>query len=95
MGERSIKVTIAGRSYPITVSDREEPFVHEAVKKINDRVKHLESAYSVKDKQDLLAMVALQFATQYLETESKVIEDQDGLLDELTGIDAILTKQLG
>jgi len=94
MGERSIKVIIAGRTYPLTVSEREESFVHEAVARINERVKALETAYQVKDKQDLLAMTALQFATLYLEAESKTVEDQESLLDQLSGLDALLSERL-
>lgn len=94
MGERSIKVVIAGRTYPLTVSEREADFVEEAVRRINERVKELEASYSVKDKQDLLAMAALQFATQYLDAKTKVVEDQDALLDDLKGIDELIANRL-
>jgi len=64
MSELSIKVTIGGRIYPITVTAAEEDKVRAAAKKVDDNLKHLQSSYAVKDKQDLLAMTALQFATQ-------------------------------
>lgn len=94
MGERSVKVTIAGRSYPLTVDSREEALVPQAVEQINNRVKELEATYLVKDKQDLLAMVALQFASQYLEARSKMIDDPEALWAKLDAVDALLEQQL-
>ncbi len=64
MSELSIKVTIGGRIYPITVSASEEDKVRAAAKKVDDNLKMLLSSYAVKDKQDLLAMTALQLATE-------------------------------
>lgn len=59
MAEISLKVMIAGRTYPLTVKKNEEQVVLEAVKLINDKIKEFEQNYSVRDKQDLLAMTAL------------------------------------
>lgn len=94
MGEKSVKITIAGRIYPISIEAKEEAYVHDAAKRINERVSKLESQFSVKDKQDLLAMVALQFATQYLEAQSKAIDDKDGLLAVLSDVDALMEAHL-
>lgn len=70
MSEKSIKVTIAGRIYPISVKPEEEERVREAAKKVDDSVKHLLDNYAVKDKQDLLAMTALQLSTKLAESSS-------------------------
>jgi cell division protein ZapA (FtsZ GTPase activity inhibitor) len=65
MGElNSVKISIGSRTYPIRVSKEEETKVLEAAQAINKRIKELEDSYAVKDKQDLLAMCALQFATE-------------------------------
>jgi cell division protein ZapA len=71
-----IKVTIAGRVYPIKVNSvNEEEGMRKAAKKINDLVTKFEKNYAVSDKQDVLAMCALQFASLI---EIKAInEDQD------------------
>ncbi len=69
MSELSIKVTIAGRIYPITVKADEEEKVREAAKKVDENLKLLLDSYAVKDKQDLLAMTALQMATRALDAE--------------------------
>ena len=59
-----IKITIAGRSYPIKVkSVNEEEGMRKAANQINDLVTKFEKNYSVSDKQDVLAMCALQFAS--------------------------------
>ena len=60
-----IKVTIGDRVYPLTIRDEsEEEGIRAAVKKINDLVKKFEQNYEVRDNQDVLAMCALQFASQ-------------------------------
>jgi len=60
----SVKISIGNRTYPIRVSKEEEEKVQEAAQVINKRLNELEESYAVKDKQDLLAMCALQFATE-------------------------------
>ncbi len=77
-----IKVTIGDRVYPLTISDeKEEEGIRAAVKKINDLIKKFEQNYAVRDKQDVLAMCALHFASQkevqsiYNELDTKNIEN--------------------
>ena len=62
MAKLSLKVSVAGRTYPISVEEHEEGIVLEAAKNINKAIKLLKDNYSVKDMQDLLAMAALQLA---------------------------------
>lgn len=65
MGEHlSIKVSIANRTYPLRITAEEQQKVMNAAESINRRVKEFEDNYAVKDKQDLLAMAALQFANE-------------------------------
>jgi cell division protein ZapA (FtsZ GTPase activity inhibitor) len=59
-----IKVTVAGRVYPLKVKNaNEEEGMRKAATKINDLVSKYEQNYAVSDKQDVLAMCALQFAS--------------------------------
>lgn len=60
----SIKVIVAGRTYPLTVIQGEEEKVYKAADDINKSIKLLQENYAVKDMQDLLAMTALQLATK-------------------------------
>jgi len=62
MSELSIKVNIAGRIYPLTIKRNEEQAVRNAAKEIENNIKNLQDNYAVKDKQDLLAMTALQIS---------------------------------
>ncbi len=92
MGELSIKVTIAGRIYPITAKAEEEEKVRAAAKKVDDNIKHLQENYAVKDKQDLLAMTALQFATKLQEHDTKPAESVDTA--ELDAIEKLIDSML-
>jgi cell division protein ZapA len=65
MGELlSVKVSIANRTYPLRITQDEQERVMKAAEMINKRVREFEEAFAVKDKQDLLAMSALQFANE-------------------------------
>ncbi len=60
-----IKVTIGDRVYPLTIrNEGEEEGIRAAVKKINELLKNFEKNYEVRDKQDVLAMCALQIASK-------------------------------
>jgi cell division protein ZapA (FtsZ GTPase activity inhibitor) len=59
-----IKLTIADRVYPLSVSPEQEESLRASAKKIEAMIKQLEQNYAVRDKQDVLAMCALQYATQ-------------------------------
>jgi len=64
MEKVSLKVIIAGRTYPLTIKKDEETAILNAAEKINSNIKKLQGSYAVKDMQDLLAMTALQLAIQ-------------------------------
>ena len=61
---QKIKLSIADRVYPLSVPEAEEAILREAAKSLNLMVDHFEKNYAVKDKQDVLAMCALQVAVQ-------------------------------
>ncbi len=71
-----IKVIIGGRTYPLYVNNTlEEEGTRKAAEKINDLIAKFEQNYAVSDKQDVLAMSALQFASK-LEIES-ILENEE------------------
>src|SRR5688500_2600051 len=74
MSETSIKVQIAGRTYPLTVSISEQDRIHQAEKAIEESIEIFQKNYAVKDKQDLLAMAALQMASKQLSRVEPVIQ---------------------
>jgi len=59
-----IKLTIANRVYPLTISPEQEVSLRASAKKIEATIHQLEKNYAVRDKQDVLAMCSLQFAAQ-------------------------------
>lgn len=83
MSKLSIKVVLAGRNYPLTINEDEETRVLEAVQKINNSIKRLQENYAVKDMQDLLAMTALQLASQNNEAQVPSKTDDSDQLNEL------------
>lgn len=64
MAKLSLKVVVAGRTYPLSVTEKEEKRVLQAAEDINKSIKLLQENYAVKDMQDLLAMTALQLASK-------------------------------
>ena len=59
-----IKLNVADRVYPLTISPDQEESLRASAKKIEMMTKQLENNYAVRDKQDVLAMCALQYAAQ-------------------------------
>ena len=64
MAKLSLKIVVAGRTYPLSVNENEEANVLKAAEDINKAIKLLKENYAVKDMQDLLAMTALQLASK-------------------------------
>jgi len=89
-----IKISIADRVYPLTVELTQEEGLRSASKKIDTMIKQFEENYAVRDKQDVLAMCALQFASQ---TEQKQIDNAiDGVatIERIKKINALLDQYL-
>lgn len=70
MSELSIKVKIAGKPFPLTIQRDEEEMVRKAAKMVDDQYRFFSENYAVKDKADLLAMVALQMATAAIQAKN-------------------------
>ena len=88
MEKLKINLVIAGRSYPLSVnSNIEEEGMRKAAANINQLISKYEKNYAVSDKQDVLAMCALQFASKLeistLDTEETNTEALDKI-HELT-----------
>ena len=65
MGILKINIIIAGRTYPLSVNNtKEEEGMRKAANAINKLIATYEKNYAVSDKQDVLAMCALQFASK-------------------------------
>jgi len=89
-----IKLTVADRLYPLTIKSEQEEGLRKAAKSIEEMIKRFEQSYAVRDKQDVLAMCALQFAAQ---VEQKELDNETGLeaLERrLVAIDNVIDKAL-
>ncbi|EHQ43579.1 MULTISPECIES: cell division protein ZapA [Myroides] len=89
-----IKISIADRVYPLTVTYAQEEALRSASKKIDIMINQFEESYAVRDKQDVLAMCALQLASQ---TEQKTIdksENYNKAVDRLVRLDEALDRIL-
>ncbi|MFB9108177.1 cell division protein ZapA [Flavobacterium gyeonganense] len=93
-GKLKIKVSVADRVYPLTVEPAQEEGLRSASRKIDAMIKQFEENYAVRDKQDVLAMCALQFASQ---VEQKQIDNtNDGLetIERIKRLNSLLDQYL-
>ena len=92
MSEFSISITIADRPYKLVVDKEQEELFRNSAKLIDKRIKEYSVSYAFKDKQDLLAMVALESTVSFLQNEQKSKESELLLNEKLTGIDSALNE---
>jgi cell division protein ZapA (FtsZ GTPase activity inhibitor) len=89
-----IKLSIANRVYPLTIDASQEEGLRKAAKNIEAMIKQFEQSYSVRDKQDVLAMCALQFASQ---VEQKSIDKEnvnEHVEEKLKSLNSLLHSHL-
>lgn len=89
-----IKISIADRVYPLTVDPSQEEGLRSASKKIDTMIKQFEENYAVRDKQDVLAMCALQFASQAEQKQLDKVIDGTETAERLTKINDLLLEYL-
>jgi cell division protein ZapA (FtsZ GTPase activity inhibitor) len=89
-----IKISIADRVYPLTVEMSQEEGLRSASKKIDSMIKQFEENYAVRDKQDVLAMCALQFASQVEQKQVDNAIDGSETLERLKKINDLLFEYL-
>ena len=70
----SIKVSIGGRKYPLTVAVKDEAMVQKIAADLDKTITSLKENYAVQDKQDLMAMAALQGAVKQTAKNSSSVE---------------------
>jgi len=94
MEEFTITVTIADRPYRLTIDRDEEEIIRKAEKLINEALRNYSDAYAYNDKQDLVAMVALQFTTNSLKLEDQINFFDKDMIEKLKIIDNLLQGSL-
>ncbi len=89
-----IKLSIADRVYPLTINPDQEEGLRKAAKKIEAMIKQFEQSYAVRDKQDVLAMCALQFAAQVEQKAIDKDDDMDNVANRLNALSDLLHDHL-
>jgi hypothetical protein len=92
----NIKVGIAERIYPLSIKVEDEETVRLAAKTINDKIKEYLNRYAAKDKQDILAMIAITFAVDNIKNRkgSDNITNDVSLEESLLEIQSLLEQTL-
>jgi len=94
MRNQLISVIIAERPYRLTVSSEgEEEVFRKAASLVNEKMKKYASSFAFRDKQDLLAMVNLQFAVDYLRLSNTEKGHMD-LKEKMKKVDKLLDESL-
>src|SRR5471030_235143 len=90
MTEVSINVTIASRVYPLKATTEEKARIVKAAEIINEMIKEFEERYGLKDKQDYLAMCALQYVVEGLKRDGYSIASEDNLEQRIDSLDELI-----
>jgi len=90
----NISLYIAERKYTLSVLPSEEADVRNAVENINKKVSELIEKYSFKDRQDILAMVALMNTSKLLEYENSINYIENSFGNKLKEIDILVESNL-
>ena len=94
MDKLSIKLHIANRIYPMKIERKSEEFIRNAIKTIEERLKFYEENYAIKDKQDLLAMCLIEYASKFESVNNEKVVGDDGLNEKLAKIESLLSGNI-
>lgn len=94
MSEITISLQIAERPYKLVIAQEHETLFRQAAELIGRRMTDYSGSYTYKDKQDLLAMVALEYATNFLQDEQMLTGSGANQEMQLARIDKLLTEYL-
>lgn len=89
-----IKLSVADRVYPLTITPDKEEGLRKAAKKIDEMIQRFEQNYAVRDKQDVLAMCALQFAAQVEQRSIDKDNDIENIEQKLASLNQLLQEHL-
>ena len=90
-----INVVLAGRTYPLSVQNtQEEEGMRKAAANINQLISLYEKNYAVNDKQDVLAMCALRFASQVEIASIDAANTNEEALEKINTLNELLQSHL-
>jgi cell division protein ZapA len=94
MDELTISVAIADRPYRLTIKRSEEEIIRKAANEINQSIKYYSDNFAYNDRQDLLAMVALEKTTNALINKNDSVESDRFILSTLSELNDLLAENL-
>jgi cell division protein ZapA len=94
MEELTITVNIADRPYRLKIKREEEEVIRKAVKEIEQRIKEYSEHFAFNDKQDLIAMVLLHYASTAEKLESDILSGENMVISRLQQMEELITNHL-
>lgn len=89
-----INVELAQRTYRVNVRESERTVFEDASKMIDETIRGYEAKYAYKDKQDLLAMVLLQYVTAFIKQNRTLNNNNRTLTERLEAMLQNLEKSI-
>jgi cell division protein ZapA len=94
MSNLSLKIKIADREYPIKAPASEEERLRNAGKAINDKLRMYKTQFGIDDKQDLLAMIAIECMVEKLRSEEDKMGVTSIISEKIERLDSLITSAL-
>jgi len=94
MEELTITVNIADRPYRLKIKREEEEVIRKAVKEIEQRIREYSEHFAFNDKQDLMAMVLLHYASTVKKLESDLSSGESMVIKRLQMMEQLITDHL-
>jgi cell division protein ZapA len=95
MEELTITVNIADRPYRLKIKREEEEIIRKAVKEIELRIKEYSEHFAFNDKQDLMSMVLLHYASTVQKLETDAMAGENMIISRLRKMENLITDQIG
>ncbi len=86
----SLSVELGGRTYKLKTTLTDEEIFREAVKLITERMAVYAKSFTSQDKQDLLAMIAIEFSILHLKSTATNQKDIQIIKQKLSALDELL-----
>jgi cell division protein ZapA (FtsZ GTPase activity inhibitor) len=94
MEELTITVNIADRPYRLKIKREEEEVIRKAVKEIEQRIREYSEHFAFNDKQDLMAMVLLHYASTVQKLENDLLSGENMVISRLQQMEQMITTHL-
>lgn len=94
MSTQRIEIKIASRIYPININSEEEEMVLDCAQEITNILRQFEEKYSVTDKQDALAMVAIQLAIREAKLKKQMKDNEEVTAERISKLLELIDQSI-